>query len=125
MQKPKKQNPYTAPPQSAQFGAREPLTREARTEDRLRAFRVGAAKGFCHSGHDRMLEARGVRPDSWLSRTRRFPLSGALYCHYGNVAGVIARVEDVLASKYFLSNEANSFDASTSSTRAMTPATFP
>lgn len=68
----------------------------------------GAAKGFCHLGMIEALEARGVRPDLVVG-TSAGSLFGALYCHYGNVKEVIARVEDVLASKEFASFERKYF----------------
>ncbi len=68
----------------------------------------GAAKGFCHLGMIEALEARGVMPDLVVG-TSAGSLFGALYCHYGTVAQVIARVEDVLASKEFASFEKKYF----------------
>jgi NTE family protein len=68
----------------------------------------GAAKGFCHLGMIEALEARGVTPDLVVG-TSAGSLFGALYCHYGNIAEVIARVEGVLASKEFASFEKKYF----------------
>jgi NTE family protein len=60
----------------------------------------GAAKGFCHLGMIEALEERGVVPDLVVG-TSAGSLFGSLYCHFGSVAGVYERVEEVLASRQF------------------------
>jgi len=60
----------------------------------------GAATGFCHLGMIESLEKRGIRPDLVIG-TSAGALFGALYCHLGDVADVLARIERVFASDEF------------------------
>ena len=71
----------------------------------------GAAKGFCHLGMIDALEKTGVRPDLVVG-TSAGALMGALYCHYGNIEGACARIEDVLASQEFAAFEKKYFGES-------------
>jgi NTE family protein len=60
----------------------------------------GSAKGFCHVGMLERLEGRGVAPDLVVG-TSAGALIGALYCHFGNAAEIIARMDSVFASGEF------------------------
>jgi NTE family protein len=60
----------------------------------------GAASGLCHLGMIEALENRGITPDLIVG-TSAGSLFGALYSHFGNVKGVFALVESVLASDQF------------------------
>jgi NTE family protein len=68
----------------------------------------GAAKGFCHVGMLEKLELRGIKPDLIVG-TSAGSLIGALYSHFGNTAGLIGRIEEVLASVEFASFEKKYF----------------
>jgi len=70
----------------------------------------GAAKGFCHLGMIEALEGRGVKPDLVVG-TSAGSLFGALYCHFGTVAAVSRRVEEILSSREFASFEKKYFGA--------------
>jgi NTE family protein len=60
----------------------------------------GAARGFCHIGMIEVLEKKGIRP-ALVVGTSAGSLFGALYSHFGNVEGVLQRVELVFASDEF------------------------
>jgi NTE family protein len=62
----------------------------------------GSAKGFCHVGMLERLEGRDIAPDLVVG-TSAGSLIGALYCHFGNVADLIVRMDSVFASDEFSS----------------------
>ena len=64
--------------------------------------------GFCHLGMIEALERRGVRPDLVVG-TSAGSLFGSLYCHFGNVDGVLRRVQRVFASDEFAEFERKYF----------------
>ena len=68
----------------------------------------GAAMGFCHLGMIEALERRGVHPDLVVG-TSAGSLFGSLYCHFGNVDGVLRRVQHVFASDEFAEFERKYF----------------
>ncbi len=68
----------------------------------------GAAMGFCHLGMIEALEQRGVRPDLVVG-TSAGSLLGALYCHFGDVDGVLRRAQLVFASVEFTDFEKKYF----------------
>jgi len=68
----------------------------------------GAAKGFCHVGMLEALEARGIKPDLVVG-TSAGSLIGALFCHFGATAGLIGRIEEVIASEEFVAFEKKYF----------------
>lgn len=68
----------------------------------------GAAKGFCHVGMLAALETRGVKPDLVVG-TSAGSLIGALFCHFGNTADLLARIEEILHSEVFAAFEKKYF----------------
>lgn len=65
----------------------------------------GGLKGFCHIGMLEALEGRGLRPDLIVG-TSAGALVGALYSHFGSVAGLRARLDEALVCGEFLAFKA-------------------